>query len=162
MDATYTGNDWTFYPSHNSIGGLNIVSGRSAIASRILHILLTRKGEDPIHPSLGIAPELFQPLSQYDPRYFVYQADQEIRNWNNRAKIGIGALSVDVVVYEDRYTNGIGIEIQFSPANELLVSSLSFGFWEYLGATHSRSFEEFLDGVHLDGDRFKLLTDNWK
>jgi hypothetical protein len=162
MDAAFTGNDWSFYPSHNRIGGLNIVSGRSAIASRILHILLTRKGEDPIHPSLGIAPELFQPLSQYDPRYFVYQADQEIRNWNNRAKIGIGALSVDVVVYEDRYTNGIGIEIQFSPANELLVSSLSFGFWEYLGATHSRSFEEFLDGVELDGDRFKLLTDNWR
>jgi len=161
MNANYTGKDWSSYPPHNSIGGLNIVSQRRAIASRILHVLLTRKGEDPIHPSLGIMPELFEPLSQYDPRYFVYEADQEIRNWNSRAKIGIGALSVDIVVYEGRYMNGIAIEIQFSPANELLVSSLSFGYWEYLGATHSRSFEEFLNGVQLDGDRFKLLTDNW-
>ena len=158
MDAIFTGNDWTFYPSHNSSAGLNIVSGIRAISSRILHVILTRKGEDPIHPSLGIAPDLFQPLSTYEPRYLAFHLEEEIMDWNDRAKIGLAGVAVGVVIYEERYTNGMAIEIQFTPENEDLVSTLTFGYWEYLGTAHARSMQEFLDGIQLDGQQFRSLT----
>lgn len=79
-------------------------------------------------------------------------------DWNDRAKIGIGAIAVGIVIYEERYTNGMAIEIQFTPEDEEFVSSLTFGYWEYLGAVHARSIEEFLDGIQLDGQRFRSLT----
>lgn len=158
MSLSYLGKEWGFYPPHNSNAGLNIVSGRKAIASRILHLFLTQKGEDPIHPSLGIAPELFEPLSNYDPRYFVFYAEQEIWDWNRKAKIGIGGLSVTTTVYEESNTNGIAISVQFVPEGESTASVLTFGFWEYMGAVHSRSLDEFLDSVQLDGIRFRSLT----
>jgi hypothetical protein len=158
MDITFTGNDWTFYAPHNPSSGLNIVSGVRAITSRILHVILTRKGEDPIHPSLGIAPDLFQPLSTYEPRYLAFHLEEAVMDWNDRAKIGIGAIAVGIVIYEERYTNGMAIEIQFTPEEEDLVSTLTFGYWEYLGAVHERSLQEFLDGIQLDGQQFRSLV----
>jgi len=145
----YLGNSWTLWQPYNLRGGMNIVSGTRKITSDILTVCLTRKGERPLHPTYGIAPELFEPLSNYAPQYWIYQISQEILNWVE----GIEQLSVNTFDYED-YKNRLGTEISFIPQNVPDVNVLTFGFYEYQGAVWNQSLDIFMDGVALNGSRF--------
>jgi len=75
-------------------GELNIVSGVEAVTARILHLLLTRRGEDPIHPDMGLAPDLFAPFSFSAASALAYQTEQLLIEWNDHASIGIKQLQV--------------------------------------------------------------------
>lgn len=74
----------SFFPFSNSSGGLNIVSGTEAIAARILHLLLLQKGESLLYPDMGMAPDLFIPLSSESAYAFRYEAQQMLVKWGQR------------------------------------------------------------------------------
>lgn len=157
MSSNYLGNQVSLYPFHNRRGDINVVSDVWACASRILTVILTQRGEDKMHPDMGMAPELFKPLSHYSPNYFVHQMTAEISKWNTLAKIGLRALKIETTVYED-YRNGIAMQIWFTPVNESSASVLTFGYWEYIGAVYSNNIDEFRDGLSLNGVRMKALA----
>lgn len=156
----HLGNDLTFYPPVNSRGELNIVNGTRAIVSRLLTLLLTRQGEDSVHPTLGIAPELFEPLSYDEPHYLTTHIRQEIEAWNEAAKIGLTSLEVNINP-QDVYTNEIYIYISFtaqgSRGTEDEMDVLTFGYWEWKGATYE-NLDEFKRSVSLNGQPFFGLS----
>jgi len=157
MSSNYLGNQVSLYPFHNRRGDINVVSDVWACASRILTVILTQRGEDKMHPDMGMAPELFKPLSHYSPNYFVHQMTAEISKWNTLAKIGLKALKIETTVYED-YRNGIAMQIWFTPVNESNASVLTFGYREYIGAVYNNNIDEFRDGLSLNGVRMKSLV----
>lgn len=53
QELPWLGSQFSLYPPINSDNSLNIVSGERAVNARLLHLLLMRKGEDPLHPQLG-------------------------------------------------------------------------------------------------------------
>jgi hypothetical protein len=148
------GNDWTFYSPSNDIGQMNILSSPvKVVASRILHLLLTQAGEDPIHPTLGIAPRLFEPLSSPSSQFFVYNAREEILKWNEAAKIGITGLSVEMESQQE-YRNDITIRISFTTLGDRTTNTLAFNYFAYTGARYENTVVEFIDGVILNGQPF--------
>ena len=148
----FIGSAWSLWPSHSDREGCNLVSGTRKITSDILTVCLLRKGEDPIHPDLGLAPDLFEPLSNYAPQYWVYNVQNEIRRW----VAGIEQLSVDVVDYED-YKNRLTTEIRFVPKQEADNHILTFGWYAYTGAIWNQELDTFLEDITLDGSPFQAL-----
>ena len=147
---SFLGNSWSLWPPHNERGQLNIVSGLSKITSDIISVCLTRKGECPLHPDYGIAPELFQPLSDYDSQYWVYHLQNEIIKWVE----GLQSLTVDIAENADS-NNSLGVVIEFIPLLRPDTNILTFGFYEYQGAVWSQGIEQFMDGVGINGQRFR-------
>ena len=156
--SQYLGSDWSWYPANNRRGTLNIVKGTKAVCSRILHVLLTRKGEDPIHPDLGIAPMIFEPLSDVTPQFFVNMAQSTIAAWNNAGKIGISYLAVSADQPQP-YQNEIIIRISFIPVQQAssTVDMLTFGFFQYKGAMYSGTFDAFLNSIRLNNISYAEL-----
>lgn len=138
---------------------MNVVSRPAAVvASRILHLLLTDYGSSPIHPTLGLAPKLFVPLTARSAKYFQYHAREEILKWNQAAKIGITSLAVELEP-QNIYRNDITINIGFTAESESNVNVLSFGYWAYTGAPQDQGLKTFRDGVTLNGQPFPYFTD---
>ncbi len=154
----YLGNDLSFH-SANFRGGLNVVNGTRAITSRLLTLLLTRKGEDPIHPTLGIAPELFEPLSYDEPHYLVYAIREEIQAWNKAAKIGLSSLQVEINS-QNVYTNEIYVFVSFTPMGRTTgeIDVLTFGYWAWKGAIYDEDLETFIRGISFNGKPFFGLS----
>ena len=155
---SHLGQDFSWFPPENARGQMNIVSGTHAICSRILTLLLIRKGEYPHHPTLGIGPELFEPLSYKLPHYFVTNIREEIIAWFEETGGGLDTLEVNVN-QQDIYTNEIKIYITFTPTGARGHESvLTFGYWEWTGFIHDRDLETFKRGVSLNGQPFFGLT----
>ena len=144
----HIGNQTTFYPYENKNGEVNIVSGSEAVASRILHVLLTRPGEDPVHPTWGIAPDLFKPQNQDTAIAFVYQAQEILVRINEEAKIGLEALKVEV---EDNgvATGKLSIKVTFRPVGAAFNNVLTFGFWEYQQSVLDNNLEAFIKTLEI-------------
>lgn len=147
------GNAWSLFPPDDDRNGLNYTSGTRRITAGILSVLLIRQGEDPIHPEYGIAPELFEPLSNYTPQLWVYQAEKVILQWVP----GIEKLSVDVTD-NDAIGNQLRTEIKFIPMLEPDINTLTWNYYAYQGALWDGAFSQFLDGVHLNGRSFYGFT----
>ena len=133
---------------------MRIVEGYRAIGDRILSVLLTRPGEDPLHPDLGNAPDLFANLSQKASQYYVMTVEDSIRQWNEAGQIGIDTLTVTVEP-QNRYTNEIEISVWYSANGQSLRHQLTFGVSEYVGPDYTRSLQEFIRSVALDGLTFR-------
>ena len=138
--------------------GLNIVSGVRKITHDILSVCLIRKGEDPMHPDFGMAPDIFDPLSSYPAEYWVYHAEQEILKW----VAGIESLKIDIENLKDGvfadYRNDLITNIRFIPTFDVDVRVLTFGFYNYQGAIWDRDFNTFLSDIYLDGSAFQRLA----
>ena len=67
----YPGRNWTPFPPTTLKKQLNIVDGDRVVFMRILDFLLLKKGEDPLHPEMGIAVGLFEPLSSAPANYYI-------------------------------------------------------------------------------------------
>jgi hypothetical protein len=153
------GRDWSWYEPHNQLGEMNIVSSPTrVVASRIIHLLLTPYGGDPIHPTLGMAPKLFDPISDKSVHYFVYHAQESILRWNKAAKIGMKSVTVEAEPLTE-YRNDITINIYFIPEVEEYADVLTFGYWLYTGAVYSNEVKPFRDSITLNGDPFPYFTD---
>ncbi len=152
--TNYLGNDWSWYPATNESGYFNIVSGVHAVASRILHIILTQPGEDPIHPGLGIIPNLFASLSSDNALFFLSNIQSEILAWNNVCKIGIKELNVQIESL-NIYRNDLAISIYFKVIGLTNTTNvLTFGYWEYRGVLASGSLTDFMANVRLNNTPF--------
>lgn len=136
------------FPPHDD-RGLNLVTGVRRTTANILAVCLIRKGEDYQHPDFGMAPLIFEPLSNYAPQYWVHQAEAEIRRWVP----GLDKLSVNIVDYED-YKNRLRTEILFTPRQTPDQNILTFGWYAYQGAIWDQDFETFRQDVTLNGQPF--------
>jgi hypothetical protein len=125
MSFDYLGSQATFFPPHNQYGELNIVSGVEAVTARILHLLLTRRGEDPIHPDMGLAPDLFAPFSFSAASALAYQTEQLLIEWNDRASIGIKQLQV--TTSSPLSEGNIDVSVVFVPEGDIYPNVLTFG-----------------------------------
>lgn len=150
----HIGQAWSLWPPYDSKGGLNIVADSEKIASDILSVLLIRRGEDPLH-FYGIAPDLFEPLSNYDPQYFVYHAQDAILNCPWIAE-QIESLSVDIIDYED-YKNRIKLSFDFVTNLSPGKNNLTFGYYLYSGVNLNQSVNMIIDEIQLNGQPFKAL-----
>ena len=145
----FIGSSWSLWPPHTESLRMNIVSGTRKITSDILSVCLTRKGECPLHPDYGIAPELFQPFSDYSPQYWIYHLEEEIAKWVE----GLESLSVEVD-NDFNSTNELKTIIRFAPRMQPDNNILTFGFYQYQGAVWGSDFQSFLDQVSLNSERF--------
>jgi hypothetical protein len=149
----FLGNAWTLWSAYDPRDGVRIVSGIEQASHAILSVCLIRKGEDPIHPDFGMAPELFEPLSFEQPEYWVYHAEQEIMRWVG----GLAALQVRVSDY-DNVGNGITTEIGFSLRSQPTQHILTFPFYQYQGAVMQGDWNPFIAAIILDGKPFVPLA----
>lgn len=148
---SFVGSGWSLFPPHDEWGDLNILTGTRKITADILHVLLLRQGEDPMNPTLGIAPEIFEPLSNYAPQFFVYSVQEALRIW---LKGQVEQFYIDFVRYRDS-DNQIRVEIQFIPKMEPDVNILTFGYYAYQGAVWNQGIEPLLDSVAINGLRLR-------
>ena len=144
----HLGTSWSLWPPHDDRGGLNVVGGTRQIASGILSVLLTRKGEDYIHPDKGIAPDLFENLNNAAPQYWAYAARQEIERWVK----GIESIRVDTVV--DHPGNQLRAQVWFVPTRQATTDLLTFGYYEYAGARYNDGMGAFVADLTLNGQPF--------
>lgn len=149
-----TGKQWSWYPPNSPTGGMRIVEGYRAIGDRILTVLLTRPGEDPLHPDLGYAPDLFANLSLASSQYYVVTVEDALRQWNTSGRIGLDTLTVTVEP-QTEYTNQIEISVWYSASGQSLRHQLTFGVSDYVGADYTRSLRQFIESVALDGLSFR-------
>lgn len=149
----FLGQAWTFWPSYNDRGSLNVISGARRVAHEILSVLLIKKGEVPHQPDFGLAPDIFQPLSEYDPEYWVYHAEEAILKWVKT----ISELRVSITGY-DNANNQLNAEIYYLPISSPNQFLLNFPFWLYQGAIWDGELETFLDNISINGQSFKALT----
>jgi hypothetical protein len=141
----FYGNAWSLWLPYDEYGNLNIVSGVRTISHAIISVCLIKKGEDPLHPDFGIAVDLFEPLSNYAPEYWVYHAELEIKRW----VAGLDQLFVRVSEYTN-YQNALRTEIYFTPKGEPDRHLLTFPFYSYQGAIWNGDVGSFLDEIYLD------------
>ncbi|MBW4514596.1 MAG: GPW/gp25 family protein [Timaviella obliquedivisa GSE-PSE-MK23-08B] len=153
LNAAFIGSAWSLWSATDDRGGLNIVSGDRKIAADIISVLLIRKGEDPVHPQYGLAPDLFEPLSNYAPQYWVHNAQNEIMRWVP----GIEKITVSIDQFPDR-ENKLGANIIFVPKGRADQNLLTFGWYAYTGAIWNQSLDKFMDDVSLNGARFNGFT----
>jgi hypothetical protein len=148
--TTFLGNSWSLWPPQNERGTLNIVSGANKITSDIISLCLTSKGECPLHPDYGIAPDLFQPFSGYDAQFWAYHLEQEIQKWVE------GLAFITVKISNDlASTNNLVATIEFVPMLRPDTNILTFGFYEYQGAMWNQGIDKFMDAIALNGVRFQ-------
>lgn len=141
----FYGNAWSLWLPYDQYGNINIVSGVRTISHNIISVCLIRKGENPLHPDFGMAPELFEPLSNYAPEYWIYHAESEIRRW----VAGLDDLFVRVSEYT-AYQNTLRTEIHFTPKGEPDRHLLTFPYYSYQGAIWNGDIQPFLDELYLD------------
>jgi len=145
----FVGSAWSLFPPDSDRAGLNYVDGTRRITAGILAVCLIQQGEDPIHPSYGMAPDLFEPLSNYTPQLWVYHAEKIILQWVP----GIEKLHVDVTKH-NATENQLFAEIQFIPMTEPDLNTLTWNYYAYQGAAWEGEYDRFLQDVNLNGQPF--------
>ena len=152
--ANFLGQQWTAFPLVTNSRQLNILRGVLVVLARILHLIFLEKGEDPVHPTMGLGVPLFYPLTDDRAEWAVYNVKSELINWNQWAAIGIKSLEVEV--NDQRvFTNEISISIRYVPigAGESMV--LTLGFFEYTKAKAEGNADAFLDAIVVNGVRLR-------
>lgn len=150
MSLNYLGSGLSLWPFYNETGALNIVRGSRLIASQIMTVMLMQPWESP-HHSLGLSPELFEPLSNLQPQYWCYEAQREILRWVP----GLEALSVYIPPQPDARAE-LSATIDFTPSASPTANTLTFGWYAYTGAMSSNDFSQFRESISLDGKPFSL------
>lgn len=104
-----------------------------------------RKGEDPLFPEMGFAPDLFAPKSKRDPYLYTYELKNFLTEWNEKARIGIRAF--DVRVYDPPTLSNVDIQIRYQPIVDASEQLLTYGFWEYVEAFSGGDIDAYLESV---------------
>lgn len=105
-----------------------------------------RQGEDPLHPALGFAPDLFSSKSR-DPQLYRYNLQNLIRELNSAYRLGIESFVVEVV--DEPQTNFIEIQVRYVPLRNNSQQMLSFGYWEYVEAFVGNNLQNYLDTIRF-------------
>lgn len=151
------GKAWSQFPPHSKNLDLNIVSGTSKVISDILALILTKKGEASfLHPNYGMNPDLFSPLSSYDPDVFSEKLEEQIKTWVDSIE------NVSVETDKNSFNNeleGLIVIIALKTIKSPSKNLLTFDYYQYQGAIMSNNIQEFLDSVAIDDERFKELKD---
>lgn len=148
----HLGTSWSLWPAHTPTGRLNMVGGVRIIASNILSVLLTKQGEDYIHPEKGLAPDLFENLNDVSPQYWAYESKSEIIKWVQ----GIESISVDTNI--NHQDNRLEASIVFVPSNRPSTNTLTFGYYEYAGARYENGLDTFIADLSLNREPFFGLS----
>ncbi len=152
----YIGTGLSLWPTANSYGEMNVVSGVRLLSSQIITVLLLKPGEDPLHPTLGIAPDLYEPLSNEVPTFFLYKAEETIRAWLGKF---LDALWVRTNRDRAFRENKIAIDIIFRPKESQGqdIFYLTLGWHEYTGVrSQEKTMTEFRRSVALNGQSLFL------
>jgi hypothetical protein len=140
------GQCWSPWPSAGLDGKPNLVSGHRVIAVEMFSVCLTMKGENPLHPNYGVAPELFGPLSGKSAQYFVYKLQEEL----TRALKGyVTFLEVLMEEYLD-FHNALKVRITYRPVGYSDYHTLAFPFYTYNGPDFTIGADNFMAQVVLD------------
>lgn len=143
------GSGWSFWPAQDSeTGGLHLVSGVWQTAHEIISVVLVRPGENLAHFDFGTAPDLFQPASEMEPEYLVYNLEQEILRWVNPAFLRCRVSGYDAI------DNRISVDAEFATSDSPSANLLSFPFYRYQGVAISGEVQSFLTSVSLNGVPF--------
>ena len=141
------GKSWSLWPpGHPGVGGLHLIEGADAIiADLIISLILTFAGECPLHPSFGVAVNLFQPLSDYEPEYLVYNLEREIIRWIG----GIQEVHCTIAGH-DAIANKVGVDIYFVSSASLNRNVLVFPLFQYQGVSSRADLSTFLQSIELN------------
>jgi hypothetical protein len=149
--SSHLGSGLSFYPIADEQGELRIVSGVWEVAQKIVILLLMQKGESPLHPTMGAAPELFEPLSGEDPQAWRHTAELAVRHW-------IPSVENILIRFENKWAanteNREVAHITFSAVRVPGQHTLTFGWSDYTGAVWNQDPEGFRRGIELDGTPF--------
>ena len=152
VDYSFLGKQWALFPPATDDGGMNLVSGVAAVASRIVHFLLMRPGEDPLLPDMGTAPNLFDPQNTQLEYIFLYQLDQDLTYWNTKARMGLSTWRLTMSPPDLSGTRKV--YVTFRVPSDPYDHVLTFGYWEYLGFSNVGDAIAFKDSVSLDTNPF--------
>lgn len=151
MNYNYLGKGLSLFPLLNASGELNVVSGARQISSQIVHLLLMRPGDNPIHPDMGHAPDIFDPTSTQEAMFWQYESQQHILKWVGHL---VDWVRVEVGENPD-LENKLIARVKFMPKGDRAEYSLVFGWHEYAGARRSggsaQEMERFRDSIRLSG-----------
>jgi hypothetical protein len=103
-----------------------------------------------MHPDFGLAPELFEPMSNYAPQYFIHSVRDEILKWLDGY---LDYLSVDTDESKDR-NNKIEVFIAYRPIGYADAHTLVYPFYGYVGPSLNEGMDSFMSQVSLDGQLF--------
>lgn len=147
QNLSWLGSQLSLFPPNRTDGTLNLVSGIQAVNSRLIQLLLTRKGEDPLHPSIGFAHDLFVIKSSRDPYLYTHNLLKELNNLNFYAKIGVEGFKVRV--YDPPQSSTLEIQILYIPTFDPTNQVLTYGFWEYVDAFNGNNIARYLETVQF-------------
>lgn len=143
----FLGNSWAIIPASSRKYGINVVSGIHKMVADIISVALERRGHRPIHPSYGLAPLLFEPLSQIAPQAWIHELKTQIELWVE----GIESVTINLVSDYDM-DNSLQVQIIFVPKIAPDQNVLSFDYYSYQGADWDKGIEEFAAGIALNGE----------
>jgi hypothetical protein len=143
----FLGSSWAIIPAGSFKYGINIVKGLDKIIADILSVALERRGHRPLHPKYGLAPLLFEPLSDIAPQYWIHELRDQIELWVE----GIESVTVSLLSNHDM-DNSMEVQIVFIPKIVSDQNVLSFDYYSYQGAAWDKGIEEFISGVALNGE----------
>lgn len=152
----HIGSGLSLWPAHNAEGGLNIVTGNSFIASQIMTLLLLQPGENPNEPNMGISPDIFEPMSNEQPKIWQYEASNQIRKYIPDLR------SFNVYIPKQEGTfNELIARVDFAASLEPSNSTLTFGWYQYVGIRNPgtlspASYAQFRETIALNGKFFRL------
>lgn len=149
----YFGQIWAGYPPTTPFRQLNIVKGDRVVFYKILHFLLLQKGEDPIHPEMGVAVPLFYPLTGDNAEWLVHSLRQDLTDWNKWAAIGLTSLEVETTDLT-QFSSSLDIAIRYSTVSNGS-TLLTFGLFEYNNARATGDVQGFLDAIAVNGIRLR-------
>jgi len=98
-----------------------------------------------MHPTMGLAPDLFQPLSDIEPEYLVFHLRLELEKWVE----GVDSLSVEWEKYSHEH-NRVRIGTFFVPTRSTSKHLLTFPLHQYAGALLDGATASFLSSIRLD------------
>jgi hypothetical protein len=148
----YIGSALGLWPLETSRGDLRYVSGAEKIADEITSVMLIQPGEVVLHPSLGLAPELFELISNAQPRFWCFKAHEAILQHVD----GISELRVYIDESPDIY-NELKATIDFIPRDFPSRQTLTFGWYAYRGAIFDNDMEAFRRSISFNGTPFPIF-----
>ena len=134
------GSPFPFFRKPSS-GGINIVTGVEAVATRILYILLLQKGEDPCYPDLGMSPQLFTTPSSVDA--FRDELQKDLETGNKKVNLGFNQVWVETTTIDGRISLKVTFTVGYSDDSHVL----TFGYWELINS--KKNAQGFEDTIQL-------------
>lgn len=151
-DYNYIGSALGLWPMETNQGTLRYVSGAEKIADEINSWMLIQPGEMMLAPGVGIAPELFEPISNSQPRFWCFQAHEAIIKHID----GIEQLRVYIEEMPDAY-NELKATIDFVPKEFPSLQTMTFGWYAYRGALFDGDMEAFRRSMSFNGQPFPIF-----